>query len=266
VSYAIQQIESALNLAVFELQGRKAVPTEAGELLYRRARHLLEEAERLEKAAARLSCQVEPQVSLAADLLIPAEHILRCVARFAERYPDTRVELFESVLSGTEDALVQRKVDLAIAGRVPSGFFGNYLMPVTLIGVTSPDHPLQSLGRCVTYEDLRHHRQMIVRDSGAYRRYSEGWQEAEQRLTVSHSSTSLQAVRMGLGYAWLPESYVAGDLATGLLKRLPMEAGRERIVSTYLTFSDQDVAGPATRHLAEVLKQLLPELGLGKPG
>lgn len=260
VSYAIQQLETALGVAVFELQGRRAVPTPAGDLLYRRARLLLEQADRLEKAAFNLSAQIEPLVRLAADLIIPPEKILCCLESFAADFPDTRVEIFESVLSGTEDALIQRQVDLAIGGRVPTGFLGEHLMSVTLRGVSSPGHALQQLGRKVTYEDLRQHRQIIVRDSGAYRRYTEGWQEAEQRWTVSHIKTSLEAVRMGLGYAWLPEAYVAKDLAEGRLTLIPVETGAERVVSTYLTFADKDLAGPATRRLGEILKERLPTM------
>src|SRR5690606_32202451 len=147
VSYAISQLETALGVAVFELQGRKAVATPAGELLARRARMLLEQAHRLEQSAACLSVKVEPLVKIAADLIIPPARILQCLGIFALEYPDTRVEVFESVLSGTEDALIQRQVDLAIGGRVPPGFMGEKLVTVTMRGVSSPDHPLQKLGR-----------------------------------------------------------------------------------------------------------------------
>lgn len=259
VSYAIQQLETALGVAVFELQGRRAVPTPAGDLLYRRARLLLEQADRLEKAAANLSAKIEPLVRLAVDLIVPPERILCCLENFAADFPDTRVEIFESVLSGTEEALLQRQVDIAIGARVPPGFLGEYLMPVTLRGVSSPEHPLQHLGRTITYEDLRQHRQIIVRDSGLYRRHTEGWQEAEQRWTVSHTKTSLEAVRRGLGYAWIPEGYVLDDLAAGRLSLIDVESGAERVTSTYLTYADKDLAGPATRRLAQILKERLPQ-------
>lgn len=253
VSYAISQLETALGVAVFELQGRKAVATPAGELLYRRARLLLEQAERLEKSAGCLAIKVEPLVRIAADLIIPPARVLVCFAIFADDFPDTRVEMFESVLSGTEDALLQRQVDLAIGCRVPTGFTGEKLVTVKMCGVSSPEHPLQHLGRPATHEDMRQHRQIVVRDSGQYRRHTEGWQEAEQRWTVGHISTSLDAIRMGLGYAWLPDAYVCGDIAAGKLRYLPVEVGAEREVTTYLTFADRDFAGPATRRLAEIL-------------
>lgn len=260
VSYSISQLESALGVKVFQLQGRKAVPSPAGELLYRRARQLLEQAERLEKSAGCLSIKVEPLIKIAADLIIPPIRVLQCLEIFARDFPDTRVEIFESVLSGTEDALLQRQVDLAIGGRVPTGFMGEKLVTVTMHGVSSPDHPLQHLGRAINYEDMRQHRQIIVRDSGQYRRRTEGWQEADQRWTVSHIKTSLDAIRMGLGYAWLPDAYTHEDILAGRLKYLPVEVGAVREVPTYLTFADNEFAGPATRRLAEVLKENLPKM------
>ncbi|MBK8186487.1 MAG: LysR family transcriptional regulator [Cellvibrio sp.] len=257
VSYAITQLEQALTIKVFQLQGRKAVPTPAGEVLYRKAKALLEQADRLEQTAI-ASQQVESQIRVAADLIIPPRKILESLAIFSRDYPHTRVEIFESVLSGTEDALLQRQVDLAIGGRVPIGFMGEKLATVTMRGVSSPDHPLQQLGRAIDHEDLRKHRQIIVRDSGQYRRHSEGWQEAEQRWTVSHIKTSLEAIRMGLGYAWLPQAYIEQDIANGLLQYLPVSVGAIREVPTYLTFADKELAGPATRHLADIfLRELI---------
>lgn len=260
VSYAITQLEAALGVKVFQLQGRKAVASPAGELLYRRAKQLLEQADRLEKSAGCLSIQVEPLVKIAADIIIPPVRVLQCLAIFAKDFPDTRVEVFESVLSGTEDALLQRQVDLAIGGRVPMGFMGEKLVTVVMRGVSSADHPLQQLGRLINDEDMRQHRQIIVRDSGQYRRRSEGWQEADQRWTVSHIKTSLDAIRLGLGYAWLPNAYTHEDIEAGRLKYLPVEVGSVREVTTYLTFADRDFAGPATRRLAEILKEQLPKI------
>lgn len=258
VSYAITQLEQALNIKVFHIQGRKAVPSPAGEQLYRRAKALLEQADRIEKIAM-MSQKVEAQIKVAADLIIPSQQILCCLGIFNERYPQVRVEIYESALSGTEDALLQKQVDLAIGGRVPIGFMGEKLKVVTMRGVSSPDHPLQKLGRKIDQNDLRRHRQIIVRDSGQYRRYSEGWQEAEQRWTVSHIKTSLEAICMGLGYAWLPDDYTREEIKAGRLCYLPVETGAEREVPTYLTFADRELAGPATLYLAEIFLRELSD-------
>lgn len=260
VSYAISQLEQALNVAVFKIEGRRALATPTGESLYRRAKHLLAEAESLEGCAERMGQKIEPVVRLAADLLVPGGVVLDCLERFAEHFPATRVDVLESVLSGTEDALVQKQVDLAITARMPPGFMGDYLGDVSLIGVAAPGHPLHQMGRSISHEDLRHHRQLIVRDSGIHRRYSAGWQEAEQRWTLAHITTSLAAVRRGLGYAWLPGGYLQDDLQNGTLKRLPVVQGGERKVALYLVFSEPDIAGPATKTLAGIVKTRLESL------
>lgn len=258
ISYAISQLESALDVKVFNLQGRKAVATPSGDLLYRRAKQLLEQAGRLEKSAECLSIHVEPIVKIAVDIIVPPAKVLYCLSLFAKDFPDTRVEYYETVLSGTEDTLLKRQVDLAIGGFVPAGFIGDKVMTAKFHGVSSADHPLQLLGRAVTYEDMRQHRQIVVRDSGQYRRHTVGWQEADQRWTVSHIKTSLDAIRMGLGYAWLPDAYTKDDITTGALKFLPVEIGSEREVAVYLTFADKEFAGPATKRLADIFKECLP--------
>src|SRR3954469_24442984 len=62
VSYGIQKMEAVLGVKVFEVEGRKAVLTKTGELLYRRARYLLDEAGGLEEAAKKLSAGWEAEI------------------------------------------------------------------------------------------------------------------------------------------------------------------------------------------------------------
>jgi len=263
VSYLIRQLETQLGVAVFEIQGRRAVPTVAGQMLQRRARVLLDEAAAMEQAAAQLGRGVEAEVALAADLIVPAEQVLRALQGLYEQFPATRVELIESVLSGTEDALVQRQVDLAITTRVPVGFLGDPVVDMPMVAVAHPGHALLLLDRELTYADLRRHRQLVVRDSGVHRRHSEGWQGSEQRLTVGHLTTSLRALRLGLGYAWLPAAYVRDYLDRGELALLPLREGALRRVTVYLVYADRDCAGPATRRLAELLREQLATICAG---
>src|ERR1035441_1903972 len=199
VTYAVQKIEALLGVKAFEVIGRKAHLTPTGEVLYRRAKALLEEAVALESAAGSLAAGWEPELRLAAEILFPTWLLLQSFARFADERPQIRIELYESVLSGTEEALVQRTVDLAICSRVPRGFAGDPLMRLRFIAAAHPDHPLHRLGRELTLQDLRRHRHLIIRDTGSQRR-SGSWLGAEQSWTVSHKATSIHAAGMGLGF------------------------------------------------------------------
>jgi len=53
----------------FKIQGRKASLTPTGELLYRRARYLLDEATGLEQAAKKLSAGWEAEIRVAVETI-----------------------------------------------------------------------------------------------------------------------------------------------------------------------------------------------------
>jgi Transcriptional regulator len=199
VTYAVQKIESQLGVRAFELQGRRAVLTPVGQLLVRRARALTEEAAALEGAAGHLAAGWEPELRLAIDIVFPTWLLLQVLSRFASERPSIRIELLETVLGGTEDALIERRADLAVSALVPAGFLGDPLLRLRFVAVAAPAHPLHGLGRPLTYQDLRGHRQLVIRDSGLQRRREAGWLGAEQRWTVSHKATSIRAACMGWG-------------------------------------------------------------------
>src|ERR1043166_4723947 len=62
VTYAIQKLESLLDVRVFALEGRRARLTPTGQLLYRRAAQLLDEAGALERTAGTLSAGWEAEI------------------------------------------------------------------------------------------------------------------------------------------------------------------------------------------------------------
>jgi DNA-binding transcriptional LysR family regulator len=239
---------------VFELRGRKAVLTPTGELLYRRGKAVVEDAARLEHVAGELAKGWEPEIRVAVDILFPTWLLLKCFAEFAAERPETHLELYETVLGGTEEALAARRVEFAIGTSVPQGFVGDVLMPVRAVCVAAPAHPLHQLGRELTLEDLRKHRHVVIRDSGEQRVRSAGWIN-ELRWTVSNKATSIHAVGLGLGYAWYPEDSVRGELERGALKPLPLREGAEKSGTIYLIFADREAAGPGALRLVQILRE-----------
>lgn len=255
VTYAVQKIESMLNVKAFEIQGRKAIITPTGQLLYRRAQTLIDEASALERAARTLSAGWEAEIHLAVEILFPMWLLLHCLDRFGAESPHTNIEVTESVLGGTPEALLRGEADLAISPQIPPGFLGEQLMRMRLIAAAHPDHPLHKLKRKLTMQDLRAHRHLVVRDSGAGRSRKTVSVQAHQRWTVSYMGTSIQAARLGYGFAWFPEEKIREELNNGTLKPLPLREGLERFVDLYLIFADRDYAGPGVLRLAEIIQQ-----------
>jgi DNA-binding transcriptional LysR family regulator len=254
VTYAVQKIEQQLKLKLFEIQGRKARLTEGGKVLYRRAQALLEEAGALETTAQALAAGSESELALAVEIVFPTWMLLKCLASFALERPETRIELYETVLSGTEEALLQQRVALAIGSLVPPGFVGDALMSVRFVAAAHPEHPLHRLGRELTTRDLRRYRQLVIRDSGAARSRSAPWLGAEKCWTFSNKATSIHAALSGLGFAWFPEDTIRGELEQGLLKPLPLREGAERWGQLYLIYADRDQVGPGAARLADLIR------------
>lgn len=258
VTYGVQKLEALLEIKAFSLVGRRAVLTPAGQLLYRRARALLDDASGLESAAHSVSVGWEAEIGVAAEILFPSWLMLKSLARFGEESPLTRIELFESVMSGTVEALTRGDANLAISPEVPQGFAGEPLLRMRLIAVAHPDHALNRLGRRLTLKDLRTHRHLVVRESATKRTTNALALDATQRWTVSHMATSIEAVCAGYGFAWFPEERIRRELDVEILKPLPVEGG-ERFAQLYLVFADQENAGPGTLRLAQILRDVVAQ-------
>ena len=253
VSYTLKQLEAQLPVAALDHSGRRAALTEHGTTLLRRARSLIDEMQSLEALAESLAAGWETAIGIAVDSSFPPALLYDALRAFAPTCRNTRMEIIESVLSGTTEALLRREVDIAIVGLVPAGFLGTPLMPIEFIAVASPAHALHALGRPLGISDLKGHRQIVVRDSGTKRRLDAGWLGAEERWTVSHLKTSIEMLKNGLGFAWVPREHIWAALEAGTLKPLPLTEGGTRTTEISLVYADRDSAGPATRALARQL-------------
>ncbi|WP_224784752.1 LysR family transcriptional regulator [Marinihelvus fidelis] len=257
VSYAVHRIESLLDVHLFQRQGRRAVLTPGGQVLYQRATTLLDRAGSLERGAAEFGPDWTPELRLAVEIVFPTWVLLEALDQFGARFPQTRVQLYETVLGGMDEALLERRVDLALTPFVPRGFAGDPLLDIRFIAAAHPDHPLHHLGRPVTLDDLRDHRQLVIRDSAQERpRDSGGWLGAEQRWTVSHKATQIRAACMGMGFAWFPEQAIRHELDEGRLAPLPMREGGERYAQVYLVYTDPDAPPRAAAEMAEILRTM----------
>jgi len=253
LSYAIGQIERLSGVQVFTIEGRRAQLTPAGEVLYRNARRLIEDATRLEGLAADLAQGWEAQLVIAVETIFPTWLLLECLARFSAEHPQTRLELIESVMGGTGEALLEGQVDFAIGPAIPQGFVGEWLMPIRFIGAAAPAHPLHQLGRSVNLRDLAAHRHLVVRDTGR-RRTRDSWLASERRWTVSSKATAIRAATMGLGFSWFPEENIRAELDSGALRALPIDAGAY-YANLFLIYPDAETLGPASRRLLQIIRE-----------
>ncbi len=257
ISYAIANLNEQLPKPVLRLKGRKAELTEEGTVLYRYAEQLINAANAAEAVAKSMAMGFEAEVVLAVDVLVQVSSLVRCFEQFSLEFPHTRIRVLETSLSGTTEALLEKEADIVVGSLTPTGFTSRSVGEITMVPVAATSHPLVKGRADVSEFELRSHRQIVLRDTGTKRKIDAGWLGAQQRWTVSHFSTSIELLKSGLAFAFIPSRWVASPIAKGELELIPLEQGQERKIPLFLMFSDQNSAGPATKALASLIAEHL---------
>ncbi|WP_434027833.1 LysR family transcriptional regulator [[Pseudomonas] boreopolis] len=220
ISYTVAKLEEDLGVQLFERSGPKAWPTEAGRELLREGRHLLQAAQELEQRVRRVASGWEADLGIAIDSALPGWLLEPDIRAFCDTAPNTRLRVQSEALSGTWEALLDRRVDLVVAaGEGPSGA-GYVAEPLGRIGfvfVVAPDHPLAASGK-VSSADLAAHRAIAVGDSA--RRLlprTVGLLSERDVLTVASMHDKYLFQRSGLGYGFLPLPYAQAAIEAGAL-------------------------------------------------
>lgn len=251
---AVGKIEESLGLKLFRIEGRKTVLTESGKLMLRRANFLLDEAEKIEAVGKTLGSGTESQLRIAVDEIFPKALLYQVLENVSAQYPMLQIGLVETILNGASELLENADVEIAISPNPLRDGFSESLCNIEFIAVASPEHPLHSLERELTLEDLKGHRQIVVRDSALAIKKDAGWLGANQRWTVSHLQTSIEMICKGLGFAWLPVSSIETQLENHQLKALQLQHNGKRSAQLFLIFKDVDILGPAAQSFLTELR------------
>ena len=257
ISYAIARLNEQLPQPVLILDGRKAVMTDAGQVLYRHAERLLNQASQAEAIASSLALGFESEVAIAVDVRVEVGSLVCAFEEFSQEFPHTRIRVLETSLSGTTEALLEKTADLVIGTKTPPGFQSRPLLQVKMIAMAAPGHPLVKNREDVSELELRSMRQVVLGDTGTFREQDSGWLQADQRWTVSHFSTSIKLLRSGLVFAFLPQNWIEQELAEGSLQRIPLAPSMDRLLQVHMMLADNQAAGPATKALYETIFEKL---------
>jgi DNA-binding transcriptional LysR family regulator len=262
VTYAIQQLESSLDLALFDRTGHRARLTQAGKELLDESRYLLQSAQTLQDRARQIAHGWEAELRIAVDSIIGAEHLFPLVQRFYAEHQtpavSTRIKLLEEVLGGAWDALVSRRADMVIgaSGETPPG--GGYtvlpLMHVPFVFAVAPDHPITREAQPLSDSTIRRYRAISVSDSSrSLAPRSAGLLQGQDTLTVPTMRAKVAAHVAGLGVGYLPAFLAAPALMCKTLVELNVRGGKP--VGHLVTAYRPHKTGNALQWFAQQLKQ-----------
>jgi DNA-binding transcriptional LysR family regulator len=164
----------------------------------------------------------EAELTVAVDSLFQPALLAEDVRAFSTVAEQTRIRLISEALSGTWEALLDRRADLLVgaAGEGPSG--GGYVVEplgvVRFVFAVAPGHPLAALPEPLGREQLAAHCAIAVADSA--RRLlprTVGLLMGQETVTVPDTVSKFRLQCAGLGFGFLPEPYVQAAVAQGRL-------------------------------------------------
>jgi DNA-binding transcriptional LysR family regulator len=261
ISYTLAKLQDQLGIPVLRIEGRKAQLTPEGSELLERSRHLIREAIELEMYAENLRHGWGLDVRLAVDQNFPTPLLMAALRKVSELECNMKVSLIEMDTSEAGKSLSERKVDLAITHRIPTGFNGSPLIEVEYVAVAHPEHSLFKLGRQVMASDLAPHVHIVVAASKEDCYSDEGTPAVgrRQRWNVNNVDTAVSALCEGMGYAWLPRHRVEGWLEKGVLAVLPLQPADQYRAHLYLISGPSMTARSGVKAFADLLKKLATE-------
>lgn len=222
ISYTVSKLEQDLGVQLFDRIGPRAQLTAAGQALLDEGRHLLRAARELEMRVRRVASGWEAELTIAVDSMFQPALLAEDVRAFNGVAEQTRVRLLCESLSGTWEALLDRRADLLVgaAGEGPSG--GGYVVEpmgvVEFVFAVAPSHPLAAVAGPLDREQLAAHCAIAVADSA--RRLlprTVGLLMGQETVTVPDMVSKFRLQCAGLGFGFLPEPYVRHAVAQGRL-------------------------------------------------
>lgn len=250
--YAIKKLESQTGVELIQIEGRRAVLTDAAKTLLRRAKPMVEQASNLERISQQISKGWESEILITIDHLCDRSWIYPVIAEFGASYPGTSVQIRETSLSATQRVVEERAADIAIVNIPITGFPAEAFGLVTMVLVVGAQHPLASKDK-ICQEDLVSATQIVVRDTGPDKdKQDAGWLKSHQRITVDNFDHALDAVRSGIGFCRIPVHQLKAT-DTDQLVQLNMLGGTRFQIPIHLVAPKEGQTGPAAMALYDLL-------------
>ncbi|WP_416397519.1 LysR family transcriptional regulator [Allohahella sp. A8] len=219
----IRQLETELKVSLFRRTGRGVVLTEAGVLVQRHARTLLDEATALEQA---LTVQSESIIGSLAFGLPPSIGVRltgKLVESYRRAYPKVHLSIFETLSGDLQERLLDGSLDIAIlySSSLSASLATTSLGSEDLHLICRRDHP-EALEASISFQEVlqlplilpgRRHGLRALLEQTAFKEDL----AFKTDLEVDSLRVQLDLVGRGLGYTILPSQTLLASHVDGLV-------------------------------------------------
>lgn len=231
VSSHIKNLEEYFGCVLIDRVEKKAIPTKAGELLYKYAKKLIQLRNEAEDAIANFQGKLQGSLSIAAST-IPGGYILpKLIGEFRDQFQDITISMAISDSKTVNESVISGEVELGIVGSKKNSTKLEYqkLAEDELVLVIPSDHKW-CRKKTVTFDELKQE-PFIVRGSGSGTQQSfkdllekEGLSPKGLRIVAEFGSTTavIQGIKNRLGISVLSPISIAEDINSGVFKILKL--------------------------------------------
>jgi DNA-binding transcriptional LysR family regulator len=257
ISQTLANLEGQLRLKLFDRTARYPVLTDQGRALLADARAVTGGVDLFKARAKCLVGGLEPELSVAVDVMFPVATFTAVVASFQEEFPTTLLR-FDIESSAVMEPVIDGRCAIGVVGPwvlAPPQLTYEALLKVRTKMVVSRQHPLAAHREAIPSTVLAKHVHLVHIDpadiSGAFgvvRRSSRVWH-------LSHLEAKLAFLRAGLGFGGMPIHAIEEDLASGTLVEISFEDPLPMCHVMSAIYRTDNPPGPAGRWFIEHLKQ-----------
>jgi DNA-binding transcriptional LysR family regulator len=258
VSQTLANLEGQLGVKLFDRSGRFPVLTDQGRALLADARAVAGDVDLFKARAKSLAGGLEPELSVAVDVMFPPAPFTAAVAAFQKKFPSTLLN-FDVESSAVVEPVLDGRCALGIVGswsRVPVNLTRHPLLTVSVPIVVSPQHPLAILRAPISAAALEEHIQLVHVDPADVSPSQAAPILSARVWRLSHLGAKLAFLRAGLGYGRIPLHLIEADLASGALVQLRTEDAPSEgyVIAMSAIYRTDSPPGPAGRWFIERLK------------
>jgi DNA-binding transcriptional LysR family regulator len=260
VSTTLANLEMQVGFALFDRTGRYPQLTEAGRALLLQAKVAVNSMDEFKTKARTLAEGLEPELSVAVDVMYPIANLTAAVQAFHREFPTTPLRLYVEALGAVVQPLVEGNCRIAIIGslpEVPAGSASEFLLSVAAVAVVAPSHPLASVQGTVLRSVASQHVQLVLTDRTTLTSGRNFGVMSAQTWRLGDMGAKHAFLRAGLGWGYMPLHMVEEDLKTGKLARIELEVHPNigTGFSLHAIHMKAHPPGPAGRWFVNQLKQ-----------
>jgi DNA-binding transcriptional LysR family regulator len=259
VSQTLANLEAQLGLKLFDRSARYPRLTDAGRGLLADARTLTDDIDGFKARAHAMREGLEPELSVAMEVMYPMEALTRAATHSRRIYPHTALRIYVEALGGVIKPVLDRQCSIGVIGslpEVPNELQSETLLNLPFVTVVSPSHPLAKRRGVVPASMMSKQIQLVLTDRSVLTKGRDFGVLSPVTWRLADMGAKRAFLKAGLGWGHMPIHMVQADLDSGTLVRIRVEGMPRQVLMPMRVVYRKDVPpGPAARAFIAQLKQ-----------